>query len=66
MGFQNELLRIQRNRVYIASNELQEAVTVALALERPLLLKGVAKKLARESVVEALDRPLFTWHEEFQ
>ena len=50
---------------YIASNELQEAVNVALALERPLLLKGepgTGKTLLAESVAEALDRPLFTWH----
>ena len=50
---------------YIASSELQEAVNVALALERPLLLKGepgTGKTLLAESVAEALDRPLFTWH----
>ena len=50
---------------YIASSELQEAVNVALALERPLLLKGepgTGKTLLAESVAEALGRPLHTWH----
>lgn len=50
---------------YIASSELQEAVNVALALERPLLLKGepgTGKTLLAESVAKALGRPLHTWH----
>jgi MoxR-like ATPase len=50
---------------YIASIELQEAVNVALALERPLLVKGepgTGKTLLAEAVAEALGRPLHTWH----
>mgnify|MGYP003979102113 FL=1 len=50
---------------YIASSELREAVNVALALERPLLIKGepgTGKTLLASAVAEALDRPLFTWH----
>ena len=50
---------------YIASSELQEAVNVAIALERPLLLKGepgTGKTLLAESVAQALSRPLHTWH----
>ncbi len=50
---------------YIASPELQEAVNVALALERPLLLKGepgTGKTLLAQSVARALKRPLHTWH----
>jgi MoxR-like ATPase len=50
---------------YIASPELQEAVNVALALERPLLLKGepgTGKTLLAQSVARALGRPLHTWH----
>ena len=50
---------------YIASSELQEAVNVAIALERPLLLKGepgTGKTLLAESVAQSLNRPLHTWH----
>jgi MoxR-like ATPase len=50
---------------YIASVELQEAVNVALALERPLLVKGepgTGKTLLAEAVAAALGRPLHTWH----
>ena len=50
---------------YIASSELREAVNVALALERPLLIKGepgTGKTLLASAVSEALGRPLYTWH----
>ncbi len=50
---------------YIASIELQEAVNVALALERPLLIKGepgTGKTLLAEAVAAQLERPLHTWH----
>ena len=50
---------------YIASIELQEAVNVALALERPLIVKGepgTGKTLLAEAVAEALGRPLHRWH----
>lgn len=50
---------------YIASIELQEAVNVALALERPLIVKGepgTGKTLLAEAVAEALGRPLYRWH----
>lgn len=50
---------------YIASAELREAVNVALALERPLLIKGepgTGKTLLASAVSEALGRPLYTWH----
>jgi MoxR-like ATPase len=50
---------------YIASDDLSEAVNVALALERPLLIKGepgTGKTLLASAISEALDRPLFTWH----
>ena len=50
---------------YIASLELQEAVNVALALERPLLVKGepgTGKTLLARAVAEGVGRPFLTWH----
>lgn len=50
---------------YIASAELSEAVNCALALQRPLLIKGepgTGKTLLAHAVAKQLDRPLYTWH----
>jgi MoxR-like ATPase len=57
--------RFQGTSTYIATPDLQEAVNVALALGRPLLIKGepgTGKTRLAEAVAEALSRPLFTWH----
>jgi MoxR-like ATPase len=50
---------------YIASEDLKEAVNVALSLSRPLLVKGepgTGKTLLAHAVAESLDRSLYTWH----
>src|SRR5579859_5278145 len=50
---------------YVASDELKLAVNAAVALERPLLIKGepgTGKTLLAEEVARALGAPLFTWH----
>lgn len=57
--------RFQGTDAYIASESLQHAVNVALALERPLLLRGepgTGKTLLAEHVAEALGMPLLRWH----
>ncbi len=50
---------------YIASEELQNAVNVAIALEKPLLIKGepgTGKTLLAISIAEALEKEFFIWN----
>jgi MoxR-like ATPase len=50
---------------YIASDELRQAVNVALALERPLLVRGepgTGKTLLAENLAESLGLELIRWH----
>ncbi|MBA2544663.1 MAG: MoxR family ATPase [Deltaproteobacteria bacterium] len=50
---------------YIASDELRHAVNVAVALERPLLVRGepgTGKTLLAENLATALGMPLIRWH----
>ncbi len=50
---------------YVATPELMQAVNAAIALQRPLLVKGepgTGKTLLAEEVAAALDAPLLTWH----
>jgi len=50
---------------YIASEELKHAVNVAVALGRPLLLRGepgTGKTLLAENLARALEMPLVRWH----
>ena len=50
---------------YIASDELRHAVNVAVALARPLLVRGepgTGKTLLAENLARALGLPLFRWH----
>ena len=57
--------RFQGTDGYIASEPLRHAVNVALALERPLLVRGepgTGKTLLATHVAEALGMPLLRWH----
>jgi len=57
--------RFSGTKRYVASDELKLAVNAALALQRPLLVKGepgTGKTLLAQEVAAALDRPLLQWH----
>jgi MoxR-like ATPase len=58
-------MRFEGSDTYVATDDLKLAVNAALALERPLLVKGepgTGKTLLAETVASALGRPLFQWH----
>ncbi len=50
---------------YVATDDLKVAVNAAIALERPLLIKGepgTGKTVLAYEVAKALDAELITWH----
>jgi MoxR-like ATPase len=57
--------QFQGTTSYIASEELRHAVNVAVALARPLLVRGepgTGKTLLAENLAAALHLPLIRWH----
>jgi MoxR-like ATPase len=57
-------VRFEGTAGYIANDELQASVNVAVALERPLLVRGepgTGKTLLAEAVAEALGMELLVW-----
>lgn len=61
----SDFRRFRGTASYLTSDALEAAVNCALALERPLLVKGepgTGKTLLAESLAASLDAPLLTWH----
>jgi MoxR-like ATPase len=59
------LSRFQGTATYIASRDLEVAVNAAVALQRPLLVKGepgTGKTVLAQEVARALAMPLIEWH----
>ncbi len=57
--------RFEGTADYIATDDLRVAVNAAVALERPLLVKGepgTGKTVLAYEIAKALDAPLITWH----
>ncbi|MEP2704791.1 MAG: MoxR family ATPase [Roseibium sp.] len=58
-------MRFEGTESYIATEDLRVAVNAAVALERPLLIKGepgTGKTVLAEQVALALEAPLIEWH----
>ena len=58
-------MRFEGTDTYVATPDLMLAVNAAVALERPLLVKGepgTGKTMLAEEVARALGRPLLQWH----
>ena len=58
-------MRFEGSATYVATDDLKLAVNAALALTRPLLVKGepgTGKTLLAEEIALALSRPLYQWH----
>ena len=57
--------RFEGTEDYVATGDLKVAVNAAIALERPLLIKGepgTGKTVLAYEVAKALNAPLITWH----
>jgi MoxR-like ATPase len=57
--------RFDGSQSYVATDDLKLAVNAAMALQRPLLIKGepgTGKTMLAEEVAAALNMPLLQWH----
>jgi MoxR-like ATPase len=58
-------MRFEGTRTYVAADELKTAVNAAIALERPLLVKGepgTGKTLLAQEIATAIGAPFIAWH----
>ena len=59
------MMRFEGTATYVAGDELKTAVNAAIALERPLLVKGepgTGKTLLAQEIAGALGAPFIAWH----
>jgi MoxR-like ATPase len=59
------MLRFEGTATYVATADLQIAVNAAIALERPLLVKGepgTGKTILAHEIAQGIGRDLITWH----
>ena len=59
------MLRFEGTETYVATDDLRVAVNAAIALERPLLVKGepgTGKTILAHEIAKALGKRLITWH----
>jgi len=57
--------RFEGTDTYVATQDLRVAVNAAIALERPLLVKGepgTGKTILAHEIARAIDKDLITWH----
>ena len=58
-------MRFDGTKAYVATDDLKVAVNAAIALERPLLVKGepgTGKTVLAQEIAKALGAPLMEWH----
>ena len=58
-------MRFDGTQAYVATDDLKVAVNAAIALERPLLVKGepgTGKTVLALEIAKAIGAPLLTWH----
>jgi MoxR-like ATPase len=61
----DERRRFDGTAAYVAGDDLKAAVNAAIALERPLLVKGepgTGKTVLAEEIAKAIGAPLIQWH----
>src|SRR5215469_6503093 len=59
------MARFEGTETYVATDDLRVAVNAAIALERPLLVKGepgTGKTILAHEIAKALGKNLITWH----